>query len=209
MRSWATATAAATRTHRHRPREPFQGLGGHVLELGGHGSAGRRHLVERSAIGVGGLKVAVRHLAGGTRGIGIEHEDPVSHHPRPQREHPAELPTTQHPQRRARQDHAGSWGSCDVEHPLRLVAAELLQPLGQLRHPAGRGWRRRRAPAFCAPAAPMAKVGTGMPAGICTIESSESSPWRCLVGHRNAEHRERGLGGEHAREDARRLPRPR
>jgi len=36
--------------------------------------------------------------------------------------------------------------------------------------------------AFCAPAAPIAKVATGTPAGICTIESSESSPWRCLVG---------------------------
>ncbi len=31
-------------------------------------------------------------------------------------------------------------------------------------------------------ALPTATVATGMPAGICTIESSESSPSRCLSG---------------------------
>ena len=46
----------------------------------------------------------------------------------------------------------------------------------------------------------MAKVATGTPAGICTMESSESSPWRCRLGHRHAEHRKRGLGREHARQ---------
>ena len=33
-----------------------------------------------------------------------------------------------------------------------------------------------------APASPMANVATGMPAGICTIDSSESSPPRCRLG---------------------------
>ncbi len=32
--------------------------------------------------------------------------------------------------------------------------------------------------AFVAPALPIAKVATGTPPGICTIDSSESSPFR-------------------------------
>ena len=39
-----------------------------------------------------------------------------------------------------------------------------------------REWQRRADAALVAPAAPMASVPTGMPAGICTIESSESMP---------------------------------
>ncbi len=34
--------------------------------------------------------------------------------------------------------------------------------------------------AFAAPALPMANVATGMPAGICTIDSSESMPLSAL-----------------------------
>src|SRR5262249_12731740 len=37
-------------------------------------------------------------------------------------------------------------------------------------------------PAFAAPASPIAKVATGMPLGICTMDSSESCPWRYLDG---------------------------
>ena len=36
--------------------------------------------------------------------------------------------------------------------------------------------------ALVAPASPMAKVATGMPAGICTMASRESRPCRCLDG---------------------------
>src|SRR5690606_71012 len=35
--------------------------------------------------------------------------------------------------------------------------------------------------ALAAPASPMAKVATGTPAGICTIDSNESSPWSALL----------------------------
>ena len=37
-------------------------------------------------------------------------------------------------------------------------------------------------PAFLAPASPIAKVATGMPPGIWTIDRSESRPFRCLEG---------------------------
>ena len=40
--------------------------------------------------------------------------------------------------------------------------------------------RTARSPALRAP--PTATVATGMPAGICTIDNSESSPSRCLSG---------------------------
>ena len=41
--------------------------------------------------------------------------------------------------------------------------------------------RAASSPAFFAPASPMASVPTGMPAGICTMESSESMPFRALL----------------------------
>src|SRR5688572_5096175 len=36
--------------------------------------------------------------------------------------------------------------------------------------------------ALAAPASPIANVATGIPFGICTVERSESRPWRCLDG---------------------------
>src|ERR671914_1609135 len=36
--------------------------------------------------------------------------------------------------------------------------------------------------AFAAPASPIAKVATGIPLGICTVERSESRPCKCLEG---------------------------
>ena len=46
-------------------------------------------------------------------------------------------------------------------------------------------------------ALPMATVATGTPAGICTMESSESSPRSALRRHRHADHRQRRMRGEH------------
>ena len=54
--------------------------------------------------------------------------------------------------------------------------------------------------ALVAPASPIANVATGTPAGICTIEYSESCPPRWRDGDRHAEHRHGGLGGEHPRQ---------
>ncbi len=52
--------------------------------------------------------------------------------------------------------------------------------------------------AFVAPALPMASVATGTPPGICTIESSESSPLSVLDSHGHAQHGQRGVRGDHA-----------
>ena len=70
----------------------------------------------------------------------------------------------------------------EVEHPAGLARAEGLEPRGQRRRRRAPAAPPRKRPAFCAPATPMAKVATGTPAGICTMESSESSPWRCRLG---------------------------
>ena len=53
---------------------------------------------------------------------------------------------------------------------------------------AGRGARIETASnaAFVAPAFPIASVPTGTPAGICTIESSESMPLSVAALHRHA-----------------------
>ena len=54
--------------------------------------------------------------------------------------------------------------------------------------------------ALTAPARPMARVPTGMPAGICTIDKSEIHACQSLALHRNAKHRHAGEGGAHARQ---------
>ena len=74
-----------------------------------------------------------------------------------------------------------------------------------LLHAHARACRRRRR--GCAPRAgprcvalPTATVATGMPAGICTIDSSESRPSRCCERHRHADHRQRRHRRGHARQ---------
>ena len=51
-----------------------------------------------------------------------------------------------------------------------------------------------------APARPIASVPTGIPAGICTIESSESIPCSGFDLDRHTEHGQRRLRRGHARE---------
>ena len=53
-------------------------------------------------------------------------------------------------------------------------------------------------PAFFAPGLPIASVATGTPPGICTIDSSESSPCSARALHRHAEHRQHGVRRDHA-----------
>ena len=73
----------------------------------------------------------------------------------------------------------------EVEHPLPQVGV-------------GRAPRIRTASRPALRALPTATVATGTPDGICTIESRESMPSRCLSGDRDADHRQRRDRGEHA-----------
>ncbi len=53
--------------------------------------------------------------------------------------------------------------------------------------------------ALIAPGLPIAKVPTGTPAGICTIENKKILPTKCRCFDGNPEHRKRGHCGGHAR----------
>ena len=54
--------------------------------------------------------------------------------------------------------------------------------------------------AFAAPDWPMASVPTGTPRGIWTMESSESTPVERVALDRHAEHRQRRVRRDHARQ---------
>ncbi len=60
------------------------------------------------------------------------------------------------------------------------------------------GWRPRATRRWSAPDLPMATVATGMPRGICTIDSSESMPDSDARLHGHADDRQACLGGRHA-----------
>ena len=51
-------------------------------------------------------------------------------------------------------------------------------------------------PAFAAPDGPIATVATGTPFGICTVDSSESSPLSAAL-HRHADDRQHRVRGHH------------
>ena len=55
-------------------------------------------------------------------------------------------------------------------------------------------------PAFLAPASPMAKVATGTPPGICTIDKQAVEALQRLGLHRHAQHRQRRQRRGHARQ---------
>ena len=63
-----------------------------------------------------------------------------------------------------------------VQHFLRAGGPPGGQP-GIERRVVQRQNRRREQPALAAPGLPTASVATGIPLGICTIESNESSPF--------------------------------
>ena len=61
-------------------------------------------------------------------------------------------------------------------------------------------WPPPAAPRCCAPALPIASVPTGTPPGICTIDSSESMPFKRVALHRHAQHRQQRIRRHHARQ---------
>ena len=111
IRSWAIATASTegrTRHARARRSSASAGTFSNSVVTAAHA---RGELVERVRVGVGGAQVGVGDLAGGTRGVGVEHDDPVAHRPGADGEHPAQLPSAQDAERGAGQDHERSRGS--------------------------------------------------------------------------------------------------
>ena len=154
-----------------------------VLELGrDHGALGgqalqRRLVVER------GDDVLVGDLARRRVRVGLEHHGAVAHRPRRHRRS-----TGRAGHRRESPSVAG--GVIMAAEACAAAASSWRLPRGR-RRARSPVRRRRRASsatansaAFVAPASPMANVATGTPAGICTIEYSESCPprWRRATG---------------------------
>ncbi len=82
MRSWAIATAAAGGARTTSRRQPVEGRGGRVLELGRDDGARRGQAVEGAGIVVRRDEVLVGDATGGRGGVGIEHDGAVAHQPR-------------------------------------------------------------------------------------------------------------------------------
>src|SRR5690606_17343976 len=151
-----------------------QGFSRDVLEFGGDGHAARGHLPPCILVVVGGDDVFVGEGGSGAMRLGIEYRHAIAVILRCGREHPAQLPAAQYAEPGARSDHgnSGGWASST----LWVGAARKAASWGG---PASAAANR---PALAAPAAPMAKVATGTPFGICTMDRSESRPCRCLDG---------------------------
>ena len=129
----------------------------------------------------------VRDQAGGAERIGVEHGRAIAHRLRGVDEHPAELAATDDAERRARRDVRRARGrrrpgrrfaldaarhfSSALIAPRRLglACAERLEPARSAASPAASSATANSA-ALAAPALPIAKVATGMPLGIWTIE---------------------------------------
>ena len=86
------------------------------------------------------------------------------------------------------------------EHACSLLAAEACRaPRARLRI-CWRGSTAASSAALVAPAGPIASVPTGMPAGICTIDSSESMPLSAFDCTGTPSTGRRGLASGHARQ---------
>ena len=132
----------------------------------------------------------------------VEHRDPVAQALRGHAEHPAELAAAQQPEpgaggndRTHAEPHAA--GGTRIARAAFVCfsrnAASFLATAGSVAAIIATANR----PAFAAPASPIANVATGMPLGIWTIESSESSPRRYFDGTGTPSTGHGRLGREH------------
>ena len=143
--------------------------------------------IERERVEVGGADVLVRDQPGRAERIGIEHRRAVAHRLRGVDEHAAELAAADDAERRARGDvrrgrRVGAPGRRFARARRRHFSSALIARAASV-------WRARyassrprsaaspaasmataKSAALAAPALPIAKVATGMPLGIWTIE---------------------------------------
>src|SRR3989338_3960682 len=152
----------------------------YVLEFGSEGSASARHFVQGGGIVKSGAQMLIGYFACRAVAVGVQHGNAVAHLMRGDNEEAAELAASKHPQHGRRQDHGFS---CRIIASTRSVcalrnAASFFASAASL----AASMATANNPALAAPASPMAKVATGMPLGICTMDNNESCPCRCLEG---------------------------
>ena len=165
-------------------REEREALRGDVLEFRGDGRALQREMLERRRIEVIGLDMFVADRCRRSVARGVEHGDAITEALRRHREHASELPPaeeaepvtgcddpafTRHRGRSSSRRESLATCVCCARHRASF-AVSAGSPTASI--------ATANSAAFTAPAAPIANVATGMPRGICTIEYSESRPWR-------------------------------
>ena len=169
----------STRTDRHGLGQHFQERHGNVLDLRRDHVAHLGEAPVGAGVVVGPHDLLGRHVGRRTAGcvVGADH-DPVAGRRRLDGEESAQLTTAEDADRGpGRNDRGRRAGRSDCEATAASCAA--------VRRPASREANATSAmastaaakrAAFTDPARPMANVVTGTPAGICTIERSESMP---------------------------------
>src|SRR6185437_3843031 len=166
----ADAAAPAARDRR-QPRHR------HVLPVEGHDLAAGQQPCQQTPVGEGAVQLR-RHLPGGCLARGIQAQEIQPQRIARQCEHAAELAGAHDADGHERVGARGSglpstpavWRSRN-DSSAALIAGCLLPRMAAAHNAA-----------LLAPAAPMAKVATGTPAGICTMDRSESMPPRLLDG---------------------------
>ena len=169
----------AAGTHRREPLASGGGRRGDVLELERDHAHAPGELGDGVEIVIGRANLQVGDLAGRRIVVGRQHVHAVAQPPGRDGEHPPELPAAENAERAA--GRIAGITSASPRGPSRLVrhgyACSFCRSSGR----EVARIRTAKRPAFFAPASPIASVPTGMPPGICTIESSESSPERALL----------------------------
>src|SRR5690606_2992340 len=165
--------------HRHVAGGAFAGQRGHVLELEADHVDFLAEGGQRVEILVRGLHFLVGDLTG--RGVPIRRVgmDPVAHTLCRQGEHAAQLAAAQNPENGTRRD---DLAQLSLSSRTRWACA--VRNSCSLQRKSGRLPARMEiasSAALRAPATPMAMVATGMPAGICRMDSNESMPCSALV----------------------------
>src|SRR5690242_21934410 len=109
-------------------------------------------------------------------GVGVQHDHPISHSAGLQGEHSAQLTTAENAEGGARQNHERS-GNLKLRMRCSWVRRNSDSRSASSESPTA-SMAIAKSAALPAPALPMAKVATGTPAGICTMESRERSEER-------------------------------
>ncbi len=166
------------REHRHPRRQPAGAVGRHVFEIEGCHVDPLRECCQRVLIAVIGRQL--RHeLTGAGVGGGIQHQKAQTERRAGKRQHARQLAPAEDPDRGRRHEETGIRGSA-LSSTASVCWARKRASASRISGYSLASRAAANSAALAAPAGPMAKVATGMPAGIWTMDSNESSPLRAL-----------------------------
>src|SRR5579884_612361 len=172
----------AARPHWSAVRRSRRGLRRNILKLERDHRNLPRELADRVQVFIRSVDLHIRNLPGRRILVRRKRVNPIAHPSRGNREHPPQLPAAKHPDCAARQHGfnrtAHNSLSCMTESVCRARHCFNRVRISGYLFP--RMLAANNA-ALVAPALPIASVPTGIPAGICTIESRESMPFNVLL----------------------------